>query len=392
MTSRSTSEGDESRERSAGRSGGEAPPPVVVPGPPPWYEEREEVSLLSLANVLLRHRWLLLGLPAALLLLVSACNLTQPPSYTSGGSFLPQTGGGGSQLGRLAGVASQFGVSVPTAEPGQGPAFYAELFRSRALLESAATTTYSVPDPEADSARSGDLVALLGIEAPSRDRAVAGAVDRLEEAVSVQTGPETGLVEFSVTMPSPALAEAVADRLLELVNEFNVKVRQSRAREEREFVEGRLEEAREDLEEAEDRLERFLENNRRYENSPRLRFQEQRLQRQVELRQQVVTSLAQSLEEARIEAVRSTPVISVVTSPDRPLQPDPRNLLRDGLLALFLGGLLAVGLALVWEYARSAAAEGDDDYREFEELKRETVSDVVSFWDRLKHGFGRVGS
>lgn len=371
-------------ERSAGEENRTASPgsktPVVLPGPPPWYEEGDEISLLSLASVLLRHRWLVLGLPAAFLFLVGSCTLVQPRTFTSTGAFVPQTGTGSSQLGRLAGVASQFGVSVPAAEPGQSPEFYAELLRSRQLLESAVTTDYSVPGAGNDSAWSADLVARLEVDESSRERAIAEAVDRLDDRLSVQTGVETGLVEFSITMPSSGLARAVSERLLELVNDFNIQVRQSQAQREVDFVRGRLAEARTELQAAEDDLERFLENNRRFENSPPLRFKHQRLQRRVDLRQHVVTSLSQSLEEAQIEAVRSTPVISVVSEPTRPARPDPRNLVRNGLLALFLGLIVAVGLALVLEYGRSAAREDEEDYREFEALRKETVREVMSLW------------
>jgi len=88
--------------------------------------------------------------------------------------------------------------------------------------------------------------------------------------------------------------------------------RQSQAAAERGFTEERMAEAQEELRAAENELQRFLQNNRQFQNSPELVFQHDRLQRRVAMRQQVYTSLVQSYEQARIDEVPNTPVITVV--------------------------------------------------------------------------------
>ena len=110
-------------------------------------------------------------------------------------------------------------------------------------------------------------------------------------------------------------------RLLELVTEFNQERRQSQAAAERRFVEARREEAKGELEEAERNLQRFLEQNRSYESSPQLVFEAQRLQRSVDINQQLYTSLAQSYEQARIAETVTHPSLPSWTSPRRPALP-----------------------------------------------------------------------
>lgn len=101
------------------------------------------------------------------------------------------------------------------------------------------------------------------------------------------------------------------------------------------------------------------------------------------MRQQVVSSLTESYEQARINEVRNTPVITVVEAAEAPVRPDPRNLRGRGLLALVLGGMLGVSVAFVREYARRSREESTDDYTEFSTLWSEAkseVSGVVRGW------------
>jgi uncharacterized protein involved in exopolysaccharide biosynthesis len=172
----------------------------------------------------------------------------------------------------------------------------------------------------------------------------------------------------------------VAERVLDLVHRFNLETRQSQALAERRFIEARLAETERELVASEGRLQAFLERNRRYDNSPDLRFEYERLQRQVGLRQQVYNSLSQSYEQAKIEEVRNTPVLTVVEPPVRPVEPDSRGLLPKALIGLFLGGFLAVGLVAGRELVRETRHQTPEEYRELERLGREAREEIDSVW------------
>lgn len=371
------------------------------PGPL-WYEqERDDISLVRLLNVLLRHRWKVLGLALVLATFMAGWTALQPATYTADTSIMPQTGGGGGgQLAQLSGVASQFGIDVPSGQAGQSPQFYADLLTSRRLLEQAVTASYTRSKPSASASEGHGsasaaadsaghtLVELYRIKAPSREAAVSAAAGRLEQGVSVSANLETGVVKLSVTTPWPAVSKQVADQLINLLNRFNNRVRQSQASARASFVQERLREARGELRAAEDSLEQFLQRNVGWQQSPELRFQHDRLQRRVRLKQQVYTSLATRYEEARIAEVKSTPVVTTVTEPDVPAGPDSSRLRLKAILGLILGGMLGVFWAFGSEFQKNVQEENTEDYREFVSLKKDAAEDVRRAGRRIRRLLG----
>jgi uncharacterized protein involved in exopolysaccharide biosynthesis len=157
---------------------------------------------------------------------------------------------------------------------------------------------------------------------------------------------------------------AISQRLLAAVNQFNLRTRQSQATEERKFTETRLTEARTSLREAEDRLQSFLQHNRQG-SSPELKFDEDRLEREVALDQQVVNSLAQSYEEVRIREVRDTPVITVIEPPVAPTSADSHGRAGRAIVGLVLGALLASLVGFAQDFSRRRRTAGDPDVEAF---------------------------
>ncbi len=348
----------------------------------------EEVSLVALVNVLLRQRRILVGAPIVAALLLVGLGLLSQRTYTVTASFMPQTGEG--RISGLAGVAAQFGIEVPRSEAGNSPLFYADLLQSRALVRSAVTSRYTVAGQGGDGAgATASLVDLYGIQSEDPGIRLAAGIRRLGADLKVSTRRETGVVDVSVKTAWPSVSQQVVERLLELVNQFNLETRQSQASAERGFIETRLEEAKRELQVAEDSLTDFLDRNRRYENLPELRFEYERLQRGVSLHQQLYVTLSQSLEQAKIDEVRNTPVITIVEPPDLPLKADSRGLARRMLLGLFLGGFVGSVWAFGRESARHTRERMPDDYEEYARLRGEAVEDLRSVWRGARRAVGR---
>lgn len=291
----------------------------------------------------LRSRWrLLVAVPAGLAALVVGVGLLLPRQYTARAAFVADVPGRGD--GTIAGVAARLGVTVAPGEALHSPQLYAELARSDRVLRAVVaaplrgdgSATLSGTLTEYYDPSSGDSL---------RDRDL--AVRRLREELAVEVSARTGIVRLSTRQASPVLAAAVVDAVVGEVSGVSVEVRRSHAGAERAFVEERLAVAQEELRAAEGQLGRFLEGNRQYQASPRLALEYDRLQRVVALRQSVVLTLATALEEARIEEVRGTPVITVVEPPEPPALPDPRMLLFKAV-ATFGLGLLLIGAALIY--------------------------------------------
>jgi uncharacterized protein involved in exopolysaccharide biosynthesis len=191
-----------------------------------------------------------------------------------------------------------------------------------------------------------------------------------------------------VTLRDPALAKDVNERFLALVNEYNLRTRQSQAGQERKFSEQRAEAVRQSLRDAEDRLQQFMQQNRDYRNSPLLTFQQERLSRAVSQQQTVYTAVLQSLEQAKMDEVRDTPVITVMEPPLEPARPDRRNLLAKTLLALLLGLLVGVMIVIFrenWSQAQSTDPVAADELALSREAARDDLRRVMG---RLRRVLG----
>lgn len=375
-SSRSSSPDDEAGSGSRrGRRGRVAATPLLV------ESQTEDISLAAILGTFLRHRRVLFGLPLAVAILWVLIVLVLPRQYTTQAQFTPSSGN--AQLSQLAGLASQFGVNVPQVQTNESPAFYADLLQSRELLRSAVTTTYTFPTSADADSLTGDLVELFGIHGDRRDARVAKTIEEFQDHISVSTDAETGVVSLSVTTRWADLSRQLGERLLDLVNTFNLQTRQTQASAERRFLEERVVSARNELRSVEDSLQQFLEHNRSYQNSPQLQFEYDRLQRRVSLQQQVYTTLAQSLEQAKIDQVRNTPVITVVEPPEAPPRPDRRGLIVKGILGLLVGGVAAAAWAVSVEWSRHARHEEPEEYRRLEQEWADTREDVRRLWRRL---------
>lgn len=322
------------------------------------------IRLFALVNVLLRQRWLVLVLPLLAAVLSAVRILHQPRSYTTRATFMSQSA---TRQPNTSLLAAQFGINLgPIGDVTQGPDFYSDLLVSRPILERAVRHTYSVPTDSGVVQQS--LVDLHG----SETRALAVLRSSLDRNITVKTG----VVTLTVRSHAPDLSRQIGQVLLDQLDEFNKQRRKSRIRAEREFTEQQLSEAARQLRAAEDVLQAFYTENRDFTRSPALRFREERLTREVARRQQVHTSLAQSYEQAKVDEVRDTPVITVIEEPALPRMPDSRHLVSRVLLSLVLGLVAAVILAFIIDALRTLRAEPGNELTEFRTLGRKFLAEI----------------
>jgi uncharacterized protein involved in exopolysaccharide biosynthesis len=352
-------------------------------------ELEDEATLLDVVIILLRHRRLLVIVPFVLFVVVVLSTLAAPRTYTAVTTFAPYSPDPPQVSGAM-GLAAQFGINLSGGGGQLSPDFYAELITTRPILMSVVETQYEVVRPRGfplfrDSVRvEGNLVEVMEMSGRPYPEMREIARGTLADMISVSTNRGSGTIRVSVTSDSPELSGRIAERIVGLVHDFNLERRQSQAAAERRFTEERVEAARRELMDAENELERFLQQNRIIQ-SPELQFRHDRLQREVTMRQQLYSSLAQSYEQARIEEVRNTPVITVVQPPEPPVLPDRRRLLFKGFAAILLGGVVACGAALALEFASPAGKiRAGDGVQEFERLKQEIAAEIRRPWRLLQ--------
>lgn len=314
--------------------------PRELYGPP----AAEGLSFVEIASAIVRYRRLVLGAGLICAVTLSVILLVLPRKYTSSASFTPQSSR--SQLGALGGLAAQFGVAVPGAESNESPAFYADLLKSRTIL--APLTDSVVTIHRAGAAMRGDFATFEKVSAPDSAQRIDKAIKALAKDMTVSVVDKTGVVRVSIRTRYAELSHSLVANALNLVNDFNLRVRRSQATAQREFLDRRLADVTRELHASEDSLRAFTEANRgSLLNAPQLQIQQQRLNRSITMHTGVYTGIAQALEQAKLDEIRDTPVITVVEQATLPPLPDRRGLIIKAILAFILGCIVGAVLAVV---------------------------------------------
>ena len=320
----------------------------------------EQLSVIRLMTVLLSRRRVIVTTTLVALSAMLIVAVVAPRSYSSTVSFLPQERS--PSLADLTGVVPPAGLVLPGFSD-QSSAFYADLLQSEDLLRRAVLADYDVVDDSTDAGARQDgprtLVEIFEIESDDAEAGAERAIQRLRKAISARTDRETGVIRYTVTTRSPELSRQIADVLLRLISEFDLERR---------------------------RLAGFLERNRNFRNSAQLVFDHDRLQRDVAFHHQLLASLAEAFERARIMEVRNTPVLTVMDHARARRLPDPRHLPMKGALAALAGMVIGIGTALWMEFmARSKVVE-PEAYDEFVSLRQQTLAGVRGLLPRRRKG------
>jgi uncharacterized protein involved in exopolysaccharide biosynthesis len=335
-----------------------------------------EIALIDIVSLVIRRRLVIIASTFVSTSLALLMALTAEFQYTATASFLSHEGSQGGFSGASS-LAQQFGFSIPrSADAGRSPQFYQDLLESRSILDAIVLSGISVTT--SDESRTIDLAEyfLIDNEVPEEVRR-AMTRNALADVIFTDFALGTNVITLRVRTSDPEISAGIGRRILELISEFDLGTRQSQASAERDFSEERLRQLQEELLATEDSLKAFLDDNRQFGNSPHLQFEHDRLERRVIMRQELVSAMAQAYEQARIDQVRNTPVITVIDQPDPPETPDPRGRLATLMLGAILGILLGFGLAFAWEFSERAKEKDGDSYREFKDVLKNVKRDLL---------------
>jgi uncharacterized protein involved in exopolysaccharide biosynthesis len=328
-----------------------------------------EIALVAPLNLVLSHWRPLVIVPLLFATAAAAYGLLQG-SYVAQSAFVSESGNR-NQASQLLGLASQFGLNVGPMAENVSPDFYSWLVRSRGMLIEVVNTQYHFSSGGRDTV-SGTLVDLYRVSGATPEVRERKAIRKLAANLTVSIDRPSTVLTLRTTARWPALAEAINRRLLDLINTFNVERRQSSAAAQRDFAQRRVQEAQGEVTAAEAAMRDFLLRNRRVANAPDLMLEQARLQRVLTLRQQVLVTLTQSYEQSRVDAVRDTPVITVVEAPEGSAR-SAAGILRRAILGGVLGFLTALIIVIVREYARRQRDVMPGEYAEFDALWQKTT-------------------
>ena len=278
----------------------------------------------------------------------------------------------------ISGLTASLGLTPLQGDGSPSPAFYADLVTSDLVVQGAVDSSYRYQS--GNKVVSGNLVTIF--RSPGKTPALRrhNAIVRLKKMIAARVTPKTGVITVSATTEDPRLAPLIVARLISEVNRINVLSRQNQAGGEREFTGRRVVEAAQELRVAEDRLQDFLQTNRAYNSAPQTALEQDRLARNVAMRQSIYTTVAQAYEQAKIQEARDTPGLRVVEPATVPVVPNPRGLGQAAILGLFLGLIVALCISLWAEYLNDVASRDPEELGRFKRTVRDSLRDIRRPW------------
>lgn len=271
------------------------------------YLEKQDLKRLA------RHG--ALGLAAAVIIVLYSLSL--PNFYRSEARILPVDAKSPGGMGGLATAAAAFGVSVPGPEGPEGN--YVDIINSRTLKAALLQTRfafdmrYSLLGPARHF--EGTLAQHLGGD-PGSDR----TLRKVGALISATRDAKSKVLVISAETRSPGLSQQLVEHVQALLEQFVMTRTRTRGGAKAAFAAARLAEARGEMDQAEDAFRAFLERNRNYQISPdpAIRLRGLRLEAELKLRQQLVSTIALTREQALMEEKNDIPILNLMDAASLP--------------------------------------------------------------------------
>ena len=283
------------------------------------------------------------------------------PVFVSSTTILPLTRS--IDGANLRGLASQFGISIPgTQTEDLLPAgdLYPELIRSRSIARSLLEKKY-------DTIEYGPQVPLLNIllhQFPEdinvdHEVLVNEATEILiEDVLSLTQSRASPAFNLTVSVFEPQLAQQLAYDVIDKLDERYRQYKTQRVKDKKIFIEGRITDVNNELESKEQKITKFQAGNRNFRDSPTLTLEYERMRRDIDVQTQIILTLKQQYELAKIEEVEEAAVTLILDPPRVPLKKTrPKRILSVLLSGIFGFGLALTSVFLKEYFARKPGSE-----------------------------------
>jgi len=355
----------------------------------PQVFEDDSIDLIALLKQIYQGRKLIVlsALAAAILGVIVA--LATPNTYTSGATFIPQTGGDSKPSSSLSGLASLAGINLGGMSSGSDipPTLYPQIISSVPYKLDLLDKTIEVADSEVslgeylgDDSESSILgiVKKYTIGLPStilsalRGSSSEGTSEEQGELYQISEddrklfetlntklilslNEKEGFVTLEFSDEDKFVAAQVAEGAKELLQERIIAFKNQSARELLDFTTKQYQENKTSYEALQDSIAIFKDQNLNISSSL---YQNRldRLERELNIASSVVEQLASQVEQAKLQVNKDTPVFTIIEPVTVPFE---RSAPKRSLIVViwtFLGVVLSTGYILVKDPAKEIFA------------------------------------
>jgi len=320
------------------------------------FHEREEFHLIDYVNVLLKRRWMIILGVLLCVIFSGIYSKSQSPVYIASAKFLSSRNPDmTSRMGTLIGTSGR----IESLENNVTSEYYTLLLKSSPFLERIANKKFF----SKEMGEEVDLISYYKVEADNEVERLTLITKTIGGNLDISTDRTTKVVSISYSTGEPKLSAAIVNVFLEELIIYNQDVKESKTKQNREFIEDRLEENRKLLKNAETELANFTAKNKII-GTPALEIELDRLKRNVKVQEEVFLTLRKQLELAKIEEQEKKPVIEILEKAAPPLYKSSPKVRRNVILAGFVSLFLFIGIAFAIEYISKISPEGEG-YKEF---------------------------
>ncbi len=341
----------------------------------PLSEPKSKEDILSFSEIILtlaKNFKTIIYLPSFLCILqIINVQFLAKPVFVSQAKILSSSSSGVSQA---AGIAAQFGISIPQISDEQ-EWVYPEIVKSRKISKLMLKRRF-------DTNEFGSQKLLLQILTYGNNQPAFGidtlikfGVEKMQSMIDIRKNGN--FYDLSIKAGEPNFARDLAVALIEELDAHQKKYNKSKTSDARLFIEERIDETRKELELAEEDLKNFRDRNRRIENSPSLQLEETRLVREASVLTGVYTTLKQQLETTKIEEVKESNYVVVLDPPEAPLyRAYPRKKLAviiTGLIGVFFG----ISVALIRGYLEDSSLHDKNIIKKAKKILFDNIFDLI---------------
>lgn len=350
------------------------------------YQKDDEIDLIALLKTVFTARRFVLRTTTLFAVIGIVVAILSPVSYTASSTFMPQLSEGPSSSS-LGGLASLAGINLSAVMGGQpqeiSPSLYPQITKSipyrlsllnepvgpndismrtyilekdswPSVLSTIKKYTIGLPGllfASADGEDDNKESSLLTIREEDLD-----LFDYLDEVLTIEVEEKEGLVSLHAELDDRLVAAKLAQAATDLLQRNVIAFKSQSARNNLDFIERQFESKRQEFEQIQDSIAIFKDQNL---NITSTLYQNQltRLESQFTITSSVFQELAGQVEQAKIQVNKDTPIFTIIEPVSVPLERTKPKRSLIVVIWTFLGGVLAVGWALLKSPAKQIIKE-----------------------------------